>query len=162
MFEILKRLFSHSQTEASESVEKTHSKEALREFESRIENLGNPDHPFLDKDYSPSSRVPCTDFIPFITGRLKSDDLESVRHVMRGVLEANPGLGIGPEWINDTINEAQALNFRKYVHFENDDAYHELRAMYIIAGKGGGGREFWLTDELPALFSWSLCAFQRI
>lgn len=165
MFKILKQLFaSSSQSQASEDLDKadsrTRSKEALQEFERQIEGLGDPEHPFLDKDYSPSSRVPCTDFVPFIAERLKAHDLESVRYVMRGVLEANPGLGVGPEWIDEKIQDVASLDFKKYVHLEDEDAYYQLKAMYIIAEKGGGGREFWLTEEFPELFSWSMCAFR--
>jgi len=163
MFKILKQLFSSERNQAS-GRKKTNlpagSQEALKELEDQIDGLGNPEHQFLDKDYSPSSRVPCTDLVPFITERLEANDLESIRYVMRGVLEANPGMGAGPGWIDGIIEEARSLNFKRYVHFEEEQAYNQLTAMYIIAGKGGGGREFWLTDELPTLFAWALCAFR--
>lgn len=164
MLKILKQLFSSRKDQPPADSEKNdpgnHPNQALKEFKRQIEGVGNPEHPFLDKNYSPSSRVPCTDLVPFIAERLKVGDLESVRHVMRGVLEANPGLGVGPEWIDERIKEIASLDFKKYVHFENRDVYYQLKAMYIIAEKGGGGREFWLTEELPKLFSWSMCAFR--
>lgn len=164
MLKILKRLFSGRQNQVSSDSEEAdsriRSKDALQEFKRQIKGLGDPEHPFLDKDYSPSSRVPCTDFVPFIAERLKADDLESVRYVMRGVLKGNPGLGVRPKWIDEKIRDVVSLNFNKYVHFEDEDAYHQLKAMYIIAEKGGGGREFWLTEKFPELFSWSMCVFR--
>jgi hypothetical protein len=112
MFKILKQLFaSSSQSQALEDLKRydsrTRSKEALQKFEGQIEVLGDPEDPFLDKDYSPFSRVPCTDFVPFIAETLKSHDLESIRYVIRGVLEANPGLGVGPEWIDQKIQDVE-------------------------------------------------------
>lgn len=148
---------------------------ALQHFERQIQGMGHPDYPFLHKTYSPGSRVPCTDLIPFISDRLEAGDLTSIKYVMRGLLEANPGLGVRLEriegqlktevglasrtWIDARVENVARIDFRRYVCFRDNNAYHRLKALFIVAEKSGGRRQFWINDETPRLFSWSLCAF---
>lgn len=120
---------------------------------------GGPDSPFLSKDYSPSSRVPSTDLTPFITERLRQGDVRSVICLMHEILSANPGLGTGPEWIDTEISQIMTLRFEEYVTFVDRRHYDNVRALWIVASKEGGGREFWITDETPQLFSWALCCY---
>lgn len=167
MFSILKQFFgiktndevatssaSQKQTLA-QTVTKAHS--PLDSFRQTASRTGNPEYPFLSKDYSPSSRVPSTDLTPFIVDRLKQKDERSIIRVMHEVLSANPGLGTGPEWIDAEIRQIMTLRFEEYMTFADHHCYDEVRALWIVASKSGGGREFWITDETPQLFSWALC-----
>lgn len=145
MLGFLRRLFGNS---------------ALQELKRQISGRGNPEYPFLDADYSPGSRVPCSDFVPFIADRLRSGDLPAIKTVMRGVLAANPGLGLGPSWIDARIDDVSQIGFSSFVDFDDEDAYFQLRALFIVAEKSGGGREFWLTEAIPQLFASVLCAYR--
>jgi len=147
MLGFLRRLFGNS---------------ALQEFKRQIAGRGNPQYPFLDADYSPSSRVPCSDFVPFIADRLKAGDLSAIKVVMRGILEANPGLGLGPSWIDARIDKVSQLDFSSFVGFDDEEAYLHLKALFIVAEKSGGGREFWLTEAVPQLFASALCAYRPV
>lgn len=81
-----------------------HGSNAVDSFLSSIKGVGHPEYPVLDKQYSPSSRVPCTDLVPFISKRIIERDITSIKIVMRAVIEENPGLGIGPGWIDESID----------------------------------------------------------
>jgi len=135
---------------------------ALQEFMKQIAGRGHPQYPFLDADYSPGSRVPCCDFVPFIADRLKVNDLRTIKRVMRGVLEANSGVGLGPSWIDARIDSVSEIPSRSFVGFEDEDAYYQLKALFIIAEKSGSGREFWITEAVPQLFASALCAYRPV
>lgn len=122
-----------------------------------VKGLGHPEFPLLHKTYSPASRIPCADFSPFIIDRLRSGDLASISQLMRGILAANPGLGIGPEWIDGVIKDVVGTDFHEYVTFDTPETELELKALFIIMGKEGGGREFFIADDSKAgLFSLAL------
>jgi len=139
---------------------RTYRSNAVNFFLSSIEGLGHSEYPILDKHYSPSSRVPCTDLVPFISKRLIEGDTASVKTIMRLVIEGNPGLGIGPEWIDESIDDILSIPFEKYVSFKSENGIYELKALFIVASKGGGGREFLITEEIPRLISWACIAHQ--
>lgn len=167
MFSILKKLFGikpHDEGNTGRASERvtptqttTKAHSPLDSFRQRASKTGNPDYPFLSKDYSPSSRVPSTDLTPFIVDRIRQRDERSIVHLLHEVLSANPGLGTGPEWIDAEIRQIMALRFEEYMAFADGHCYDEVRALWIVASKSGGGREFWITDETPQLFSWALC-----
>lgn len=129
-------------------------------FIASIRLLGRPDHPILSKDYSTSSRVPCTDLIPFLSERLLRGDVRSVKSIMRAVIEGNPGLGIGPGWIDESIDKIVAAPFESYVSFATQAVYSELRALFIVAAKAGGGREFLISESVPRYMAWVLFPYQ--
>ena len=62
-------------------------------------------------------------------------------------------------WIENEVDEIIKIDFEKFAVFENTDAVLELRALFIIASKMGGGREFWLADNTGELFSYALCCY---
>ena len=170
MLSILKKFFGVKTDEevnangiASKKLTHTRSPEKklspLDLFRNSASKSGDPDCPFLSKDYSPSSRVPSTDLTPFIIERLRQGDERSVTCLMHEILSANPGLGTGPEWIDTEINQVMTLCFEEYVTFADRRYYDNIRALWIVVSKGGGGREFWITDETPQLFSWALCCY---
>lgn len=133
----------------------------ISELKKRVAGIGHPEFPFLHQTYSPSSRVPCTDFTGFIVKRLQQNDTKSIKVLMRGILEANPGLGFGPEWIDEEIESVINTPLEKYLSYKEENALLELKAMWIIASKSGGGREYWISDKdkLTLLFSKALCAY---
>jgi len=136
---------------------------AADEFIAKLKNLGHPEYPVLDRQYSPSSRVPCTDLVPFITERLWEGDLPSIKKIMRAVIEANPGLGIGVDvsWIDERIENVVSTPLDKYISFQSDPtALDQLRALFIVAEKEGGGRQFWITADIPRLFSRAVIAYR--
>lgn len=148
-------------TELSRKTEKSsqqHGSNAVDSFLSSIKGIGHPEHPILDKQYSPSSRVPCTDLVPFISKRIIERDTGSIKTVMRAVIEGNPGLGIGPDWIDDSIDNVLSTPLESYVSFSSAGALPELKALFIVAAKGGGGRQFLITEEIPRLISWACIA----
>jgi len=123
----------------------------------KVAHLSNTEYRFLHPTYSPSSRVPCADFTPFIIDRLRSHDVTSIQQLMRAVIAGNPGLGLGPEWIDKLVDEISIIDFSPYCHSANPDFFLELKALFILGAKEGGGREFWLADEKPLLFASALC-----
>ena len=147
--------------ELSRKTEKSsqrHASNAVDSFLSSINGVGHPEHPILDKHYSPSSRVPCTDLVPFISKRIVERDTGSIKMVMRAVIEGNPGLGIGPGWIDDSIDNVLSIPFENYISFSSASALPELKALFIVAAKGGGGTQFLITEEIPRLMSWACIA----
>ena len=132
-----------------------HVPNAVATFLSSIKDVGHSEYPILDKHYSPTSRVPCTDLVPFISKRIIEDDIVSIKIVMRAVIEGNPGIGIGPGWIDERIDNIQSIPFENYVSFQSANSFPELKALFIVAAKGGGGREFLITEEIPRLMSWA-------
>lgn len=145
---------------ASHEGEKNLRASEADKFLDSIRHLGRPDHPILSKDYSTSSRVPCTDLIPFLSDRLIRFDVSSVKSIMRAVIEGNPGLGIGPDWIEESIDKIIAAPFEEYVSFPTQAAYSELRALFIVAAKAGGSREFLISESVPRYMAWILFPYQ--
>lgn len=132
----------------------------VEQFLSSLESVGHPEYPILDKRYSPNSRVPCTDLIPFISNRILEDDILSIKLIMRSVIEANPGLGIESSWIDKKIDEVLSIPFEQYVTFPSTSSYSVLKAFFVVAEKAGGSRPFLLTDEIPRLISWGCIVYQ--
>jgi hypothetical protein len=50
----------------------------LKILEKEVGGKGHPDYPFLHKNYSISSGIPCQDFTGFIIDRIKENDLDSI------------------------------------------------------------------------------------
>ncbi len=149
----------------------------FQEFKYKVQGICHPEYSFLHKTYSPNSRVPCTDLIPFISECLKEEDLSSIIRLMREVLRANPGLIFSIEgsaepsddektksraatWIDQPVKTIARMDFKPYVVFEDTDAYFQLQASFIVAEKSGGDRKFWIKGENPQLFAWCLCVYQ--
>jgi hypothetical protein len=130
---------------------------ALEGLASSVQHFAQPDNPFLHRDYSPGTRVPCADFTPFIISCLKSADLSPVKSLMTALVSGNPGLGIGLQWAGDEVAAVAAIDYDRYLESDDPDTVLEIKALFIVASKAGGGREFWLTDEKARLFSYALC-----
>jgi len=119
----------------------------------------HPEFPFLTKEYSPGSRIPCADFTTFIADRLSARGTRTVIRLMRAVVQANPGVGIGQEWIDEVVQSSARLPLEKYLTFADARAYHELRAMFVICGKSGGGKGFWIADETALFLGWTFACY---
>jgi hypothetical protein len=132
----------------------------LQKLLNQVKGKGHPKYPFLHQEYSPNSRIPCADFTPFIIERLRVGDESSINALMKGIIEANPGLGTDAGWIVEEVKDVLRAPLEKYHTFADPAAYLHLRAMWIIAGKGGGGREFWLTTLAPQFFAQALSPFE--
>jgi hypothetical protein len=66
---------------------------------------------------------------------------------MRGIIAANPGLGTKGEWIEEEVEKVLRAPLEKYFRFADPDAYRQLRAMWIIVSREGGGWGIWLDDN---------------
>jgi len=131
--------------------------EDLDLFRQEAKKYGHPDYPFLSKDYSPDSRVPSVELSPFIIEHIKRKDIKPIIALMKEILSANPGLGVDTSWIDPVIRKIMRLDFGQYLGFSDPNAYIELKALWIIASKYTDNPNFWITTELPKLFSWALC-----
>ncbi len=142
---------------------RVHKPNVVDQFLSSIKGVGHPEYPILDSQYSLSSRVPCTDLVPFISERIIEGDINSIKKIMRAVIEGNPGLGIGPGWIDENIETILRIPFENYVSFASARGLPELKAFFIVSSKSsGGGREFMVTVEIPRLISWACIAHQPL
>lgn len=122
-----------------------------------IAHLSSPTNRFLSPQYSPKSRVPCADFTGFVIDRLRNNDLISIKQLMRAIITHNPGLGTGNGWIERSVDQIAEMDFSRYLKSDDQDFVLELKSLFIIRSKEGGGRGFWLADYSPLLFSYALC-----
>lgn len=132
---------------------------SLNAFWHSISRYSHTDFPFLHQTYSPSSRMPFGDCSKFITNSLRTLDFLSIKSLMNYIIAGNSGVGCSSGWIENEVDEIIKIDFEKFAVFENTTAVLELQALFIIASKIGGGREFWLTDNMGQLFSYALCCY---
>jgi len=114
-----------------------------------IQGIGHPEFPFLDPVYSPGSRIPCRDFSGFIAECLQANDTQTVARLFRYLIAGNPGLGVGDDWASDLVGEVSALPLSQYMQTGYSLVIHEIKALLILAGLGGGPRQFHITDGIP-------------
>ena len=166
--EIVKTLFGRKkpkkkkQSSHTEVISVREQDDALEIFLSSIKEIGHPEYQILDKEYSPSSRVPCTDLVPFISQQLYNKNINSIKAIMRGVIEGNPGLGIGSSWIDKSIDSIISVSYENYVKFIDPKGLYELKSLFIIASKNGGNSEFLITEEIPRLISWACICHEPV
>lgn len=55
---------------------------------------GHKEWPLLHPTYAPGSRIPCTDFSPWLKSRLAAGDREAIVAYVLQIVEANPGFGV--------------------------------------------------------------------
>jgi hypothetical protein len=56
--------------------------QALLSLWQQVAAISHPDHPFLDKDYSPSTQMPAADYTAWVAERLASSDWESIQELL--------------------------------------------------------------------------------
>lgn len=164
LYKLIKQIFFSEKPKltASRVIQPTVDKEtiltktsAFEQLEKKVKAIGHSQYPFLNKTYSPSSRVPVTDFSGFIKSRLKSGDEKSILMLMRKIIEANPGVGLGIgadkygdySWTDGLVKEINSIDFNKYIEYSDASACWDIKALWILASKSGGGREFWITEK---------------
>jgi hypothetical protein len=156
------RPVKENQNIQQESAQST-AQQPITQLLRQIRNIGNSEYPFLHKEYSPVSRVPCTDFTGFIINRLRENDIDSISALMREIIRANPGVGIGSsatDWITKSVKEVVQIDMAHYISFPDNRAYDELKAMMLVMSKTGMTRSFWIVDnKIPILFARALCCF---
>jgi len=122
----------------------------LAALERSIRGIGHPEFPFLDPVYSPGSRIPCRDFSGFMAECLQANDSQTVARLFRYLIAGNPGVGVSDDWGADWVQEVNALPLSQYVQTGNPIVIHEIKALLVLAGLGGGPRKFHITDGIPA------------
>ena len=97
-------------------------------------------HPVLGSRVPTSHRLLLIDFGITMSG--------SIQRLMRAIIAANPGVGVGgptsSEWIADSVREILRIDFDRYCHSDNPDFVRELQALFILATKDGSGGEMWI------------------
>ncbi|MBT4295541.1 MAG: hypothetical protein HOD43_07010 [Candidatus Marinimicrobia bacterium] len=138
--------------------------ESLESFMSSIKGLGYKKYPLLSKRYSPNSRIPCTDLIPFIADRIMVGDKISILKVMCAVIDGVHGVDDEDtlQWMYASIEEVFSMPFEKYVTFESPLALAELMAYFIVIEKGGSHRAFAINDGIPGLIAWANVVHQPV
>lgn len=150
--------------------------DSLRKLESLKGLLKDKCHDkflFLDKVYSPSSRVPCVDFTNWIISRLEEEDTNAIKFLLREIIRGNPGVWVGASagennstdsaledvasWTDDSIDSVLSINFNEFLNIDKQ-AIKESQAIFIILSKNGAGREFWIFDN-ASLIADALCIY---
>jgi hypothetical protein len=131
----------------------------------KLLQAGHPSYPWLSAVYSPTSRIPSCDLTPILRDLLATGDRTTIKLIMRAVLEANPGLSVtigsgdsmAASWIEPLVDDIATMNVSRFVEFHYDHAATNLRSLFIVLSKDGGGREFWLTGRTPGIIATALC-----
>jgi hypothetical protein len=137
----------------------------FKELTAHAARIGHPSYPWLSAVYSPSSRTPSCDLTPIVRDLLNAGDTATIKLIMRAVLEANPGLSIsiGSDdspasiWIDPLVDSIATMDLSRFVQFNYDNAATNLRSLFIVLSKDGGGREFWLLNRTPDIIATALC-----
>ena len=112
---------------------------------------GHPDFPCLSRTNAPASCVPCVDFSPWLSDRLRRQDTEAVTEYLHRVREANPGLGEGPERLRAHYAQlAQALAtapLDRYLTGGDEAAYLDLRVALVLLAVHEGFSGFIMTGD---------------
>lgn len=130
------------------------SEKKLKLLKELIRNKGNKEYPFLNKNYSVLSRIPCTDFTEWIIKRIEEDDIYAIKLLMHEIVRANPGW---LEWFDKEIDSILSINFDEFIEAEKN-AINELKSIYIILSKKGGGREFLVLEDIDLIVN-AMCIY---
>lgn len=145
--------------------------DAFEQLENKVRDIGHPQYPFLSKTYSPMSRVPAADYSDFIKAQLKRGDEKSILMLMRNIIEANPGVGLGVgadkysgySWTDGLVKEVNGIDFNKYIQYSDMSACWDIKSLWILACKDGGGREFWITEKgnVNSIFATAMAGYNH-
>jgi hypothetical protein len=112
---------------------------------------GHPDYPCLSRTHAPSSCVPCVDFSPWLTERVRRRDVEGVAEYLYRAREANPGIGESPEQLR--ANYARLAEsivnapFERYLSGGDEAAFLDLRVALVLLAVHEGFSGFIMTGE---------------
>jgi hypothetical protein len=108
----------------------------LSELRSFAAGRGHPEYFLLDKNYSPSSRVPCVDFSPWLCSKIRANDSEAVATFVWQVVQANPGMGFDEQYFRERWTTAARYAFSvpldTYLSAGTEEGYVELRCALIL------------------------------
>jgi len=112
---------------------------------------GHPDFPCLSRTHAPSSCVPCADFSPWLTERVRRGDDEAVGEYLWRLREANPGLGEPPERLRSHYNllahRILSAPFEHHLVGGEPAAYLDLRVALVLLAVHEGFSGFIMTGE---------------
>jgi hypothetical protein len=112
---------------------------------------GHPDFPCLSRTHAPSSCVPCADFSPWLTERVRRADEEAVGEYLWRLREANPGLGEPPERLRSHYHllAHRILSAPLEHHLVGGEpaAYLDLRVALVLLAVHEGFSGFIMTGE---------------
>lgn len=69
---------------------------------------GHPQYPLLSPRQSPSSRVACTDFSPWLRARLAEGDTDAAILYVLQIIQANPGVGVAVDFETQEMSRITA------------------------------------------------------
>ncbi len=112
---------------------------------------GHPDFPCLSRTHAPASCVPCTDFSPWLSDRVRQQDEGAVSDYLFRVREANPGLGESVDRLRERYAQLahRILTAPLDQHLRDGDeaAYLDLRVALILLAVHEGFSGFIMTGE---------------
>jgi hypothetical protein len=112
---------------------------------------GHPDFPCLSRTHAPSSCVPCADFSPWLTERVRRQDDEAVGEYLWRLREANPGLGEPPDRLRDhyrvLAHRILSAPFERQLVGGDAAAYLDLRVALVLLAVHEGFSGFIMTGE---------------
>lgn len=131
---ILKSIFGRKETRRSPVEKKPKIKKS---FVAYANGRGLKDYPCNSKNYSPSSRYPCTDFSPWIMEALRSKNHKGIADLICEIVRANPGMGFGSDdgvkqhWQQQT-KRVISFDIEKHISATDQEVYTELRAINLL------------------------------
>jgi hypothetical protein len=112
---------------------------------------GHPDYPCLSRTHAPSSCVPCVDFSPWLTERVRRGDDEAVGEYLWRLREANPGLGEPAERLRahytTVAQRIVAAPLEHHLVGGEAEAYLELRVALVLLAVHESFSGFIMTGE---------------
>lgn len=96
---------------------------ALQSLWSEIEPISNPQHPFLDRSYSPASNMPAADFSPWIADRYAAGDWNSIIELLLLISNEHETVGV--------IDRFKKINYAKFIDADTS-LLNELMAIAIL------------------------------
>ena len=97
---------------------------------------GHRDFPCLSRTENPSSRIPCTDFSPWLRERVRREEPEGVGEYLWRLRRANPGIGNTGEQVHqrylDLAKAIMAVPLDRYLARGSEEAYLDLRVALIM------------------------------
>jgi hypothetical protein len=144
-----------SAQERPSSAEISESGPILRSLLEFAADRGNPRFPCLSRRYSPTSRVPCADFSPWLCEKIRAGDIEAVIEFIWQIVEGNPGVSSGnaiyalrEHWKE---NAKRVLDFplQSFLDCGSAQAYVELRAALFLLLPHDNFGGFALASDAP-------------
>ncbi len=112
---------------------------------------GHPEFPCLSRTHAPASCVPCVDFSPWLTERVRRRDAADLGEYLYRLREANPGVGELPEGLRaHFVHLAEMVLAAPLEHSlpgGDETAYLDLRVGLLLLAVHEGFSGFIMTGE---------------